>query len=223
MHPIHYSAPLEEEGRSRLTVFFRYFLIIPWAIVAVFYGLAAYFVAVFAWFALLFTGRYPEGAYRFNSGFVRFHSRIMSWGNLLTDEWPPFDGKPSAEYPVRTYIPEPLAEYSRAKVFFRILYGIPVMILNYVMQVISGIVAFVAWLAIVILGRLPEGLYKPLRAAISYQVKAVAFWFLITETYPPFWQDEAEEVAQFPGGDGQPTVPAQATPPPPPPPPAAAV
>ena len=92
---------LRGTGRNRLTVFFRWIVLIPWAIVAFFYGIAAYVAVIIAWFALLFTGKYPEGLYDFNAGFLRFAARVNGFGYLLTDEWPPFGGDEDPNYPMR--------------------------------------------------------------------------------------------------------------------------
>lgn len=197
MYPVAYSAPLEEEGRSRLTVFFRLLLAIPWMIVSALWGIAVYVTVVLAWFALLFTGRYPQGLYDFNAKYLRFNARLHSWVFLLTDEWPPFSGSPDEGYPVRLAIAEPLAEYSRAKVFFRIILMIPVMLLVYVMTIILELVAIVAWFVLVFTARLPAGLYKPMRAASAYIVKAGSFYLLLTEQFPPFWTDEEDEAPAF--------------------------
>jgi hypothetical protein len=216
MHPVAYSAVYQGEGRNRLTVFFRLLVAIPWLIVAMFWGLAAYFAVIIAWFALLFTGRYPEGIYNFNAGFIRFINRVNGFAWLLTDEWPPFDGDDDYDYPVRMLIPKPQAEYSRAKVFFRIILAIPVAILAYIMNIILQLVGIVAWFVMIFTAKLPEGLYKPLRAASAYTAKASAYYFLITEDWPPFWTEESEELPRIEGGTPSTEV---VTPPPPPAPP----
>ena len=217
MHPVAYSAVYEGEGRNRLTVFFRLIVAIPWLIVASLWGIAVFFALIVAWFAVVITGRYPEGLYNFNAGFLRFINRTNGFTWLLTDEWPPFDGDEDYDYPVRMLIPEPKAEYSRAKAFFRIFLLIPVYILAYIMNIILELVGIVAWFVMLFTAKLPEGLYKPMRAASAYAAKASAFGLLLTEDFPPFWMDEAEEAPRFDGGE----TPAAVTPPPPPPPPAA--
>lgn len=219
MHPVAFSADHEEEGRNRLTVFFRLIVVIPWLIVAIFWGLAAGIGIFIAWFALLFTGRYPDGLYNFVAGYIRFANRVNGFTWLLTDEWPPFDGDPDYEYPVRTLIPEPKQEYSRAKVFFRIILLIPVYILAYIMSIILQLVGLIAWFVMIFTAKFPEGLYKPMRAASAYLAKAYCYYALLTEDFPPFWMDEAEERPRFDGGEVAPA----AVPPPPPAPPAPAV
>lgn len=228
MYPVAYSVQHEEEGRNRLTVFFRLLLAIPWAIWLSIWGIGVYVTVVIAWFALLFTGRYPEGIYDFHASFLRFNARFHSWYWLLVDEWPPFGGSEADPYPARLRVDPPLEEYSRVKVLFRIILLIPVAILAWVMSVILQLVALVAWFVLVFTARLPEGLYKPMRAASAYLLKAGAYYLLITETYPPFWEDEADEAPAFVGAGTQaeplmtqsevpPPPPAQQPPPPPPP------
>lgn len=201
MHPVVYSAEYEGAGRNRLTVFFRMLMVIPLAIVGAFYGLAAYVVTFVAWFALLITGEYPRALYDFNAGFVRFIGRVSGYYYLLTDDYPPFGGSPEADYPIRVGIAEPLEEYNRLKVLFRLLLMIPVYVLAYIMQLIQLTVAFVCWFVLLFTAELPEGLYKPLRASTSYTVKAMAYYLLLTEDFPPFWLEQEEEAEQLaPGG-----------------------
>ena len=60
MYPISYEADAILDGRSRLTTFFRYIVMIPWHIVAGIYGDSRDLRGLIAWFAIVFTGRYPE-------------------------------------------------------------------------------------------------------------------------------------------------------------------
>ena len=62
MYPVSYAADYAAEGRNRLTTFFRSIVAIPWLVVAYLYGIGASIVVVLAWFAMVFTGRYPEAA-----------------------------------------------------------------------------------------------------------------------------------------------------------------
>lgn len=202
MYRIIYSARFEEEDRNRLTVFFRWIVVIPWHIVGFFYGIAAIVGAIIAWFAIVFTGRYPQGLYEFIAGFARFSARVNSFYYLLTDAWPPFSGEPDDSYPIRLGVAPPLESYSRLKTAFRIIIGIPVYLLLYVMGIVAGVVAFLAWFALVFAAKLPEGFYKPIRAAMAYQAKASAYFLLLTEDYPPFWTEEEEEAPQLEGGGG---------------------
>jgi hypothetical protein len=202
VHPIAYSAAYEANDRNRLTVFFRLLLVIPWLFVAMFWGFAAYIAVFIAWFALLFTGRYPQGLYDFNAGFLRFITRTNGFCWLLTDEFPPFNGAEDSTYPIKVLIEPPKEEYSRAKVFFRIILLIPVAILGYVMSIIQQVVGIVAWFVILFTGELSQGLYKPLRIATAYQAKALGYYMLLSEDFPPFWMDEEEEAPRFLGPGG---------------------
>jgi hypothetical protein len=78
------------EGRNRLTVAFRLILAIPHFIVLALLGIAVFFVGVIAFFAVLFTGRWPEGLRNFVLGVGRWWLRFQAYLLLLTDEYPPF-------------------------------------------------------------------------------------------------------------------------------------
>ena len=57
--------------------------------------IAALFAAIGAWFAILFTGRYPRGLFEFIEGVIRWHNRVIAYALLLiTDRYPPFSLDP---------------------------------------------------------------------------------------------------------------------------------
>ena len=69
----------------------KWFLAIPHYIVLIVLDIAVFFVVVFAWFAILFTGRYPRGAFDFTVGVMRWNNRVLGYAFLLvTDQYPPF-------------------------------------------------------------------------------------------------------------------------------------
>ena len=184
-YPVTFKAEYVEK-RSRLTTFFRLLLAIPHLIAVFFYVLAAEIVVIIAWFALLFTGRYPQGMYDFVAGALRYATRVSGYVLLLSDEYPPFSGDPASPYPVDLNIGPPKAEYSRLKVLFRIILMIPVYLIAYAMQIVAQVGSFLAWFAIVILGRQPKGLQDMIVLGLSYQQRAYAYFGLLTEDWPPF-------------------------------------
>lgn len=78
------------EGRNRLTVFFRILLVIPHLIALGLLWIAGFLSVVVAFFAVLFTGRWPEGLQKFVLGLMRWSTRANAYMFLLTDEYPPF-------------------------------------------------------------------------------------------------------------------------------------
>ena len=63
---------------------------IPHFIILFFLYIAVFFVVVIAWFAILFTGRYPRGLHSFVAGVFRWSLRVQAYIDSLTDEYPPF-------------------------------------------------------------------------------------------------------------------------------------
>ncbi len=186
-YPVSYAADFTPD-RSRLTTFFRYFLAIPLLLVAVVYAIGIAFTVPIAWLVMIFTGRYPEGLYRFNAGFLQFVARINGYLSLVTDAYPPF-GLGDADHPIRLGIPDPLPEYSRMKALFRLILAIPVYLIAYVLQLVGMVATVISWFWIVITGKQNDGLHSAIVLAQAYNMKAYAYYFLITETWPPFSED----------------------------------
>jgi hypothetical protein len=69
----------------------KWFLAIPHYIVLFFLGIGAVVAVIVAWFAIIFTGRYPENLFRYVVGVIRWSNRVTAYAFLLvTDEYPPF-------------------------------------------------------------------------------------------------------------------------------------
>jgi uncharacterized protein DUF4389 len=69
----------------------KWFLAIPHYIVLAFLYLGVIVVVIVAWFAILFTGRYPRGIFDYVEGVMRWHNRVVGYSFILvTDEYPPF-------------------------------------------------------------------------------------------------------------------------------------
>jgi hypothetical protein len=86
-----YPYPDVERDLNRLLPLVKWLLAIPHYFVLFFLEIAAFVVVVVAWFAILFTGRYPRGMFDFVLGVIRWHNRVIAYAlTLVTDEYPPF-------------------------------------------------------------------------------------------------------------------------------------
>jgi Domain of unknown function (DUF4389) len=88
-YPITFGAVYPEK-MSRLTTFFRLILVIPQYFVLYFVGIAAGIVAFIAWWAILFTRKYPRSMFDFFTGYMRWMTRVTGYTYLLSDKYPPF-------------------------------------------------------------------------------------------------------------------------------------
>ena len=83
--------PDAKQGLNRWLPLVKWFLAIPHYIVLIFLGLAAIVCVIIAWFAILFTGRYPKGLFDFIVGVMRWANRVTAYAFVLvTDQYPPF-------------------------------------------------------------------------------------------------------------------------------------
>jgi hypothetical protein len=83
--------PDARNGLNRWLPIVKWLLAIPHFIVLVFLSIGAFFAVVGAWFAILFTGRYPRGLFDFVLGVLRWWNRVIAYAfALVTDQYPPF-------------------------------------------------------------------------------------------------------------------------------------
>lgn len=121
---------------SRLLIFVKWLLIIPHLIVLYFLGIALQAVTLAAWFAILFTGRYPRGMWDFAMIVLRWQARVYAYLYLQRDEYPPFG---DADYPVLFQMDYP-ERLSRWKIFVKWLLILPHIVVLYVL--------ILAWLVV---------------------------------------------------------------------------
>lgn len=207
-HPVDVRVEPQLEPRNRLTTAFRVLLALPHLILvggpmvagltwttrpdsdqrydsgsAGVLGVAAGVVAVIAWFAILFTGRYPEGLWNFVAWYMRWRVRAVAYVALLRDEYPPFgDGW----YPAALELAPPAAERDRLTVAFRLILAIPHLIVLWALGIGWAFTSIAAWFAILFTGRYPEGLYHFGVGVLRWSTRVEAYLLLLHDAYPPF-------------------------------------
>jgi hypothetical protein len=86
-----YSYPDAARDLNRWLPLVKWLLAIPHYIVLFFLDIGAVLVAITAWFAVLFSGRYPRGLFDYIEGVARWHNRVVGYAlTLVTDAYPPF-------------------------------------------------------------------------------------------------------------------------------------
>lgn len=88
--PVRVDIAPQLESRNRLTVGLRFLWVLPSLIFSFVVALGAFLATFVAFFAVLFTGRWPEGLRRFVIGSLRLSTRVNAYGRLLIDDYPPF-------------------------------------------------------------------------------------------------------------------------------------
>jgi hypothetical protein len=184
-----YPVTLDVDGpvpQGRLSVFFRLILAIPHLIILYFLRIALQVVTLIAWFAILFTGKYPAGMLRFAIGCVRWQTLVSGYVMLLTGNYPPFALDQDSAYPIRFQAEERSTGRNRLTTFFRIFLVIPHLIVLALLGIAAYVVVIIAWFAALITGSVPAGLHTFLVGYNRWGARVNAYLFLLVDDYPPF-------------------------------------
>jgi hypothetical protein len=188
----------------------KWLLAIPHFIALFFLWTAFAVVSVIAFFAILFTARYPRGLFDFNVGVLRWSWRVgfYSYSALGTDQYPPFTLKDDPEYPARLEVEYP-ASLSRGLVLVKWwLLALP----HYLVVAVFAGGAWAAWtgagpewmfssgglvgllvvfagVVLLFTGRYPSSLYDFVLGMNRWVYRVGAYAALMTDSYPPFRLD----------------------------------
>jgi hypothetical protein len=208
-HPVRLRVD-DDLRRSRLTVFFRLLLVIPHVIWLVLWGIAAFFMVIFNWFATLVTGRSPGPLFRFLAAYVRYQVHVFAFVTLTANPFPDFLG--STDYPIDLELDGPDRQ-SRLKTLFRPFLAIPGYFLSSALSTLILTVAFFGWFASLVTGRMPTGFRNVAAWTIRYDAQLNSYLYILTDRYPYAGPDAGEPVPgprpdeeAPPAGDGPETA-----------------
>lgn len=197
-----------QDDLSRWLWLVKWILIIPHVVVLAFLAIGFFVATVIAFFAILFTERYPRGLFDFNVGVMRWGWRVAfyAYNALGTDQYPPFS-LDDAEYPARVEIDYP-ERLSRGLVLVKWwLLAIPHLLIVGVfssgvvwsstvveegdayLQVGGGLIGLLVLIAAIVLlftGNYPRGLYDFIMGMNRWVLRTMAYVALMTDEYPPF-------------------------------------
>jgi hypothetical protein len=214
-YPVRIAGELQPD-LSRWLWVVKWLLAIPHYIVLAFLWLTLLVLTVIAFFAILFTGRYPRGIFDFNVGVLRWTWRVAfySYGALGTDRYPPFTLDDVPDYPARLHVEYP-ERLSRGLVLVKWwLLAIPQYILLGLFLGSSGYVAsrtepwgwgfqgglitmlvIFAGIALVFIGHYPRGIFDFVLGLDRWVARVGAYVLLMRDEYPPFRLDQGDSDA----------------------------
>jgi hypothetical protein len=192
--------PVSVEGEmdsplSRWLWLVKWLLAIPHYIVLFFLWIVYIIVTVIAFFAILFTGRYPRSLFDFNVGVLRWTWRVgfYSYSALATDQYPPFTLE-HREYPATLQVEYP-ERLSRGLVLVKWwLLAIPHYLIGAVFQGgwgpryggLQGLLVLFAAIALLFTGRYPPDLFNLVLGMSRWTIRVAAYASLMRDEYPPF-------------------------------------
>lgn len=146
-------------------------------------GFIAGILALVSWFTILISHEHIAGIRAYTKFYVRWRVRALSYLMLLQDQYPPLG---DALYPSSVTIVDPERARDRLSVGLRIFLAIPHFIVLVFLMTGFWMTTIVAWIAIVISGRYPRGLYEFGVGALQWLVRVEAYLLLLIDEYPPF-------------------------------------
>lgn len=182
-HPVVFDVEYPQ-SHSRWLIFVKLLLAIPHYIVIYLLVIPLSILTFLAWFAILFTGRYPRAFFDFNTGILRWMANVGSYVFLLRDEYPPFSWE-SGDYPLILEIPY-AERQSRFRLFIRIFAIIPNQIVLGIVQFGWYLTTFLAWWAILFTGHYPKGLFRFSIGVGRWYFRQSAYLYLLRDEYPPY-------------------------------------
>ncbi len=169
----------------------QWLLAIPHLVIVYVLGIVSGVVALISWFAVLITGKLPEGLANLQCLYIRYSNRAISYAGFLREEYPPFGfetvaADPGTYPPVRTSFAPELENRNRLTVAFRIILVIPHLIVISVLGLVALVAGVIAFFAVLFTGQWPEGLRTFVVGVIRWNTRVSAYFVLLTDEYPPF-------------------------------------
>ncbi|MFD8782819.1 DUF4389 domain-containing protein [Kitasatospora sp. NPDC059599] len=168
-------------AQNRWTVLLRALLLIPQFVVVWALSVVAFFVTVIGWFGALVLGRLPGFVVDYLTAFVPYETRVTAYLMLTVDRYPPFAFH-APDYPVQVGLRP--GELNRLAVLFRIILVIPASIVQGLLYAGWWMVAFVVWVVVLVLGRMPQPLYEATTAILRYRLRYDAYLVMLSSAYP---------------------------------------
>jgi hypothetical protein len=163
----------------------KWLLAFPHYIALCFVGIGAFFVSIYAFFAVLFTGRWPRGAFEYVVGTLRWAYRVAAYIHLMTDTYPPFSLRDDPGYPVRVNAEYP-EHIDNWRPLVQWLLAWPYLVVAGVLYWLTGILTFVAFFTVLFTKQIPRGMFELMVPGLRWSLRGNAYAYFLTDKYPPF-------------------------------------
>jgi hypothetical protein len=174
---------------ARWRVIGNLILAIPHFVILLVLSLVLNVVTIIAWFAILFTGNYPQGLFDFSAGILRYQWRVLTFYFFMREPYPAFGvptgpGDPGDD-PAKLFIARP-ERLSRGLIFIKWLLLIPVAVVLIILGIGAYVALIIAFFAVLFTGKWPEGLRNYVIGVFRLGMRLNVYHYLMSDVYPGF-------------------------------------
>jgi len=209
-YPVTFQIDYPDRNLNRLTTFFRFFMIIPAAVIlglvtgpawgwswgetewvahswrAVFLTGTVLFVPTLL--MILFRRKYPRWWFDWNVALTKFSARVGAYAALVTDEYPSTEREQAVH--IEIAFPDVKKDLRAGMPLVKWFLAIPHFFLLFFLAIAAGFCIFISWFAILFTGRFPRAFFDFVVGVGRWSLRVSAYAFLlVTDVYPPFSLD----------------------------------
>jgi hypothetical protein len=178
-----------DERIARWRPLVHWLLVIPHAVLANVFSNVGSLIAILSWFAIVFTGKLPQGLADVQVLVLRYSARTYAYALWLHETYPPFEFQTTHEdpggQPVRVDVHPVLEGRNRLTVALRFLWILPAAFVGMFIFLAASVVIVVSWFVVLLTGRYPQGMRDFVVGAMRFGTRLNAYGYLLTDEYPP--------------------------------------
>ncbi len=172
------------EQLNRWLPLIKWLLAIPQLLIVYALINVAYIIQIIAFFAILFTTKFPQALFEFVVNIYRWQMNVSAYTGLMRDEYPPFSWEPGL-YPVTFEIEYP-ERLNRWLPLVKWILAFPHYVVLFALFIAAAVVLIIAFFAILFTTRFPRGLFDFNVGVLRWWQRVNAYVYFMRDEYPPF-------------------------------------
>jgi hypothetical protein len=182
----------EEYSRGELLLrsfFGIFYMVLPHMFLMIFCQIWSAIISFIAFWAILFTGRYPQSFFEYQVKMIRWSVRLQARQRNMADGYPSFF--PSGTDTATNFEMEYPESLSRGTLLLKAFFGFIYCVLPHAFMLLfrtlwGAILSFIAWWVVLFTGKYPQSTFEFNKGTILWSLRLNAYMMYMTDVYPPF-------------------------------------